>query len=80
MPINIPLKKDNLFASPVYSLLMPTYLNDLNRISDKYIEEAKKTNQPLIDERNKFIGKDIKDFAFVHHSAFMGNDPEVKRI
>lgn len=80
MSINLPLKRDNLFCSPVYSLLMPTYLNDLNRISDKYIEEAKKNNQPLIDERNKFIGKDIKDFGFVHHSAFMGNDPELKEF
>ena len=36
--------------------------------------------QKTLDERNKFIGKDIKDFGFVHHSAYMGNDPELKEI
>jgi len=80
MSVNLPLKVDNLFCSPVYSLVMPTFLNEVNKISDKYIEEAKKNNQPLIDERNKSIGKDIKDFGFVHHSAFMGNDPELKEF
>ena len=27
MSINIPLKVDNLFCTPVYSLLMPTFFN-----------------------------------------------------
>jgi uncharacterized protein (TIGR02466 family) len=56
---------------------MPTFLNDINKISDIYIEEAKKINKPLIDERNKSIGKDLKDFGFVHHSAFMRNNQEL---
>ena len=59
---------------------MPTFLNQVNKISDKYIEEAKKNNQPLIDERNKFVGKDLKDFGFVHHSSPMENDPELKEF
>jgi hypothetical protein len=54
---------------------MPTFLNEVNKISDRYIEEAKKNNEKIIDERNNFLGKDLKDFAVVHHSAFMGNDP-----
>jgi hypothetical protein len=80
MSINLPLKVDNLFCTPVYSLLMPTFLNKVNKISDRYIEEAKKINQPLIEERNKSMGKDLKDFGFVNHSAFMGNDPELKEF
>lgn len=80
MSINLPLKVDNLFCTPVYTLLMPTFLNQLNKISDRYIEEAKNNNQKIIDERNKFMGKDLKDFAVVHHSAFMGNDSELKEF
>jgi hypothetical protein len=26
------------------------------------------------------LGKDLKDFGVVHHSAFMGNDPELKEF
>lgn len=80
MSINLPLKVDNLFCTPVYSLLMPTFLNEINKISDRYIDEAKKNNEKIIEERNKFMGKDLKDFAVVHHSAFMGNDPELKEF
>jgi hypothetical protein len=75
MSVNLPLKVDNLFCTPIYSLLMTTFLNEVNKISDRYIEEAKNNNQKIIEERNKFLGKDLKDFAVVHHSAFMGNDP-----
>ena len=80
MSINLPLKVDNLFCTPVYTLLMPTFLNQLNKISDRYIEEAKKNNEKIIEERNKFMGKDLKDFAVVHHSQFIGNDPELNEF
>ena len=35
MTINLPLKVDNLFCTPVYSLLMPTFLNQVNKINKK---------------------------------------------
>jgi len=80
MPFQLPLKVDNLFVSPVYSLIMPVYLNHLNKISDKYLEESKKINMPLIEERNKLIGTDLKDFGMVNHSQYMANDPELKEF
>jgi len=47
MSINLPLKVDNLFCTPVYSLLMPTFLNEVNKISDRYIKETRNNNHVL---------------------------------
>jgi hypothetical protein len=47
MSINLPLKVDNLFCTSVYSLLMPTFLNEVNKISDRYIEETRNNNHVL---------------------------------
>ena len=73
MSINLPLKVDNLFCTPVYSLLMPTFLNEVNKISDRYIEEAKNNNQKTREgiEQSQKIRKiyridKIENFADVY--------------
>jgi len=78
--MNLGLNINNLFVSPVYDILVPIWVNKLNNICDKYIEEAKKNNQPIINERNKLIEKDLKDFKIVHHSNYIGNDPELNEF
>jgi len=37
MSINLPLKVDNLFCTPVYSLLMPTFLNLMRKMCETNI-------------------------------------------
>lgn len=78
--MNLGLNINNLFASPVYDILVPIWVSKLNNICDKYIEEAKNNNILVIDERNKLIGKDLKDFRIVHHSDYIGNDPELNEF
>lgn len=80
MTVKLPLDVENIFSSPVYSMIMPTYLKKLNEACDPHIEKAKKVNQPLIDQRNKNYKKDLKDFAFVHHSLDIREDPALQEF
>jgi len=66
--MNIGLNINNLFVSPVYDILVPIWVSKLNNICDKYIEEAKKNNQPIVDEG-------IDPFRFIHFTiqAFKPN-------
>ena len=50
------------FSSPAYSIEIPEWVDDVNKICDKYVEDAKKNNAKIIKEREKKFGKKIGDF------------------
>ena len=35
------------FSSPVYSIEIPEWVDDINKICDKYVKDAKKNNAAL---------------------------------
>jgi hypothetical protein len=45
------------FSSPVYSIEIPEWVDDANKVCDKYIKDAKKNNAKIIKEREKKFGK-----------------------
>ena len=47
------------FSTPVYSIEIPEWVDDTNKVCDKYIKEAKKNNAKTIKEREKKFGKKI---------------------
>ena len=40
------------FSSPVYSIEIPEWVDDVNKICDKYVKDAKKNNAKIIKERD----------------------------
>tara|TARA_R110002020_G_scaffold6724_2_gene28640 strand:- start:3070 stop:3750 length:681 start_codon:yes stop_codon:yes gene_type:complete len=65
---------DHLFPSSVWRGEAPQFIKQLNKASDPYIKEAKKTMQKDIKIRNKTKGKK-GDIGLVYHSTPLINDP-----
>ena len=70
----------NYFSSPIYSNEIPEWVEDTNKICDKYIKEIKKNNVKIIKEREKKFGKKIEDYGMSHHSTSLINDPNLKKL
>ena len=46
------LNREDLFKCPIWFADEPAFVDDLNKASDKYIEESKKNLKKDIDKRN----------------------------
>ena len=68
------LNREDLFKCPIWFADEPTFVDDLNKASDKYIEESKKNLKKDIDKRNKEMG-DKGDMGNVFHSTSLVGDP-----
>ena len=68
------------FSSPVYSIEIPEWVEDTNKVCDKYIKEAKKNNIKAIKEREKKFGKKIGDHGMSYHSTTLVGDPALKEL
>ena len=73
------LTREDYFKCPIWYADEPKFVDDLNKASDKYIKEAKKTIQPDIDKRNK-LNKTKGDLGSVYHSSTLMNDPDFKKL
>ena len=59
-------KHEHYFSTPIYFLEKKEWIEDLNKFSDKYIEQA-------IEDNKKFL-IDGKDFRNINHSSLLTND------
>ena len=80
-PITYPkqLNREEYFKCPIWFGDAPKFVNDINKASDKYIEQAKKNLKPDIDKHNK-INKTKGDFSRVYHSTTLIGDPKFKKL
>tara|TARA_R100001244_G_scaffold86059_1_gene65824 strand:+ start:915 stop:1601 length:687 start_codon:yes stop_codon:yes gene_type:complete len=69
------LKLEQYFSTPLWFADEPSFVDSLNKTSDKYIEEAKKRLKPIIDKRNKKFGNK-GDMGNVFHSISLVNVPD----
>ena len=65
------------FITPIYDIFLPEFIKPLNKVSDKFIKEAKKKN---ILENKKRFKKNIGDLTKVHHSTSLINIKEFHGI
>ena len=68
------------FSSPVYSIEIPEWVDDVNKACDKYVKAAKDNNKKSIKEREKKLGKKIGDHGMSHHSTSLIGDPALKEL
>ena len=73
------LQLEEYFKCPIWFADEPKFVNDLNKASDKYIEEAKKQMKPQIDKRNKIFGNK-GDMGHVFHSTTLMGDPNFAEL
>jgi len=73
------LQLEEFFKCPIWFADEPKFVDSLNKASDKYIEESKKTLKPAIDKRNKKFG-DKGDMGHVFHSTTLIGDPNFKQL
>ena len=70
---------EDYFKCPIWWGDAPEFVKDLNKASDKYIEESKKNLKETIDNRNKKFG-DKGDMGNVFHSTTLIGDPNFLEI
>jgi uncharacterized protein (TIGR02466 family) len=70
---------EEYFKCPIWFADQPAFVDDLNKVSDKYIEESKKNLKETIDKRNKKFG-DKGDMGNVFHSTTLIGDPNFKQL
>ena len=62
--MNENLSFESYFGTPVYAVELPELVKNLNKISNKFILEAKKNNEELIKNRQKNFKKKDRRFWF----------------
>ena len=73
------LDRQEYFKCPIWFAKEPGFVDDLNKASDSYIENAKKNLKKDIDKRNKKFG-DKGDMGNVFHSTSLVGDPAFKEL
>jgi len=66
------------FGTPVWTNDVPEFIKPINKLSDKYIKNAKKDLLPVLKERNKIYKRKLGDFGLSNHSVSINKDPEAK--
>jgi uncharacterized protein (TIGR02466 family) len=70
----------NYFSSPIFSIEIPEFLNEINKTCDKYIKKTKNDNKKFIKKREKEFNKKIGDHGMSHHSTSLVGDPALKEL
>jgi uncharacterized protein (TIGR02466 family) len=73
------LNLEEFFKCPIWFADAPEFVKDLNKASDKYIEDSKKNLKKDIDKRNKELG-DKGDMGHVFHSTSLIGDPNFLQL
>jgi uncharacterized protein (TIGR02466 family) len=73
------LNLEQYFSCPIWWADEPKFVKKLNKVSDPYIETAKKNLKKDIDKRNKKYGNK-GDMGHVFHSASLIGDPDFKKL
>ena len=73
------LAREDIFKCPIWFAKEPGFVDDLNKASDSYINQAKKNLKKDIDKRNKKFG-DKGDMGHVFHSTSLLGDPAFKEL
>ena len=71
------LNREDYFKCPIWFGDAPEFVSEIDKASDKYIDEARKNLQPDIDKRNK-TNKTKGDLGSVYHSTTLIGDPKFK--
>jgi uncharacterized protein (TIGR02466 family) len=72
------LRTDNYFATPIWSIEKPEWVDKINTACDKHINFAKKNLKKQIKERELFYKKKVGDHSLSYHSGEIHNDPDLK--
>ena len=73
------LNLEEFFKCPIWFTDAPEFVKDLNKASDKYIEDSKKNLKKDIDKRNKELG-DKGDMGHVFHSTSLIGNPNFLQL
>jgi len=80
MSIKDQLSTSLYFQSPVYHIEIPEMVDDVNKVCDTYIKEARNNLKPQIKEREKKAGKKVGDHGMSYHSSSLIGDPKLKEL
>ena len=70
--------KETHFGSPIWTADFPQYVDDINKISNEYINVIKKRNKKMYSERDKKLKAKIGERYGVYHSLTMLNDKRMQ--
>jgi uncharacterized protein (TIGR02466 family) len=80
MSIKDQLSTSLYFQSPVYHIEIPEMVDDVNKVCDKYIKEARNNLKKPIKDREKKLGKKVGDHGMSYHSTSLVGDPALKEL
>ena len=68
------------FGTPVWTNNVPEFVQPMNKLCDKYINNSKKNLLPTLKERDKLYKRKLGDFGLSNHSVSINTDPEAKEF
>ena len=73
------LFRQDFFKCPIWFVDAPQFVDDIDKASNKYIDQAKKELKPGINKRNKKYGNK-GDLGSVYHSTSLIGDPSFRNL
>jgi uncharacterized protein (TIGR02466 family) len=81
MAVTDPIQTSLYFQTPVFHIEIPEWVERIDKVCDRYIEEARKNKIDIIEDREKsFNKKGLGDIGMSYHSLSLINDPELKEF
>ena len=68
------LKRETYFPCELFITEKPEWVSQLNKICDPYIEESKKRNKPILEDRDKKFRAKLNDKGMMFHSLPLQHD------
>jgi uncharacterized protein (TIGR02466 family) len=68
------------FGTPIYHIDKSEWLDHINEVCDEHINEAKKRDQKIIEDREKEMGKKIGDIGLSYHSYSIATDERLSKL
>ena len=69
------------FQTPIYHIEIPEWVDQVDKVCEKYVKDARKRNQKAIKDREKkWKKKGLGDIGMSHHSTSLINDPGLKEF
>ena len=66
--INKNINSSVYFPSVIYTIEIPEWVDEIDKICDEYIEDSIKNSKEILNNRIKKLNKNIEDHGYSYHS------------
>jgi len=78
--INKNINSSVYFPSLIYTIEIPEWVDEINKICEEYIEDSIKNSKEILNNRIKRLNKNIEDHGYSYHSKNMVDDKRLEEL